>query len=72
MVRITIPSNQDWRRDQAKELLDAIEKLEYQTNNTWEMSFLDAMKDIIEGTRSFTDKQLDKLSEIYRRASNGI
>lgn len=69
MVMVVIPPNQDWRRDQARDLLEAIDRLDVRKTQ-WEEDFLSSMEEILEGTRSYSDKQLEKLNEVYRRLSN--
>ena len=69
MPRIIIPPNQDWRLSQAEELLEAIDKLGYEGRGAWEIVFLSDMRDLIEHHQGLTDGQLNKLSELYRRAS---
>lgn len=71
MGKIIIPPNNDWGKQQAKDLLDAIEGLNYEGRGKWEITFLDDMKEKVFQDEGFSQGQIDKLSEIYRRASGG-
>ena len=69
MARITIPPNQDWRVVQLKELLEALDGLGYDGRGSWEIEFIENMKNMADAGQGPSDRQLEKLSEVYRRAS---
>ena len=72
MVKKQVPQNPEWRIIQAKNYLDYLDSMMYEGRNIGEMDFLRSIKEQVGFNRPLSDKQLDKLREIYRRAAGDI